>query len=361
MLKFHRLRIAEIRPETADAVTLVFEVPEELRETYRFTQGQHLTLRAEIDGEEVRRTYSICSAVGEDALRVAIKKVEGGRFSSFANADLRAGQSLEVMAPSGRFFTALDPAKAKTYVAFAAGSGITPILSILKTVLAQEPQSRFLLFYGNKTISSILFRDELDGLKNRYLDRLSVHHVLSRKSQEIALFNGRLDAEKVAELYRGLCPVDGVDEFFVCGPGTMIQDAIATLTGLGVPQERIHFELFATADAARRLASRPLAHGRVEGKGKRSEITVTLDGMRSDFALAYGDRSIIDAAIESGIDLPYSCKGGMCCTCRAKLVEGKVDMATNYGLEPWELEAGFVLTCQSRPLTDRVVLDFDAT
>ena len=358
MARFHALTVAEVRRETEDAVVVTFEVPAELAEDFSYVQGQHLTLRREIEGEDLRRNYSICAGVDEGCLQVAIKKVEGGRFSGFANGLLRAGDTLEVMTPTGSFHTALDPAQAKTYAAFAAGSGITPVISLIKTTLAREPDSRFFLFYGNREVASIIFKDELEDLKDRYLARFSLFHLLSREKQEVELLNGRIDGAKAEALCAAFCPVESLDEAFICGPATMIEEVGETLKRLGLAQDHIHFELF-TTEAGQAPALGAVEHGKVEGKGAAAEVTVILDGVRTSFALPYGGESLLDAALDEGLDLPFSCKGGVCSTCRAKLLEGKVDMAVNYALEPDELEAGFVLSCQSRPLTEKVVLDYD--
>ena len=358
MARFHALTIAEVARETDDAVVVTFELPADLADDYTYLQGQHLTLRHQIDGEDLRRNYSICSGVDEGRLSIAIKKVEGGRFSSFANDSLRPGDSLEVMTPTGSFNTPLDPAQAKTYVAFAAGSGITPIMSIIKTTMAREPESRFLLFYGNRSVASIIFREALEDLKDRYLERFSLHHVLSREKQEVELFNGRLDAEKAEALLAAFCPVETIDEAFICGPGTMIEAVSGKLVDLGLPEAKVHFELF-TTDVQRAPELRPVEHGKVEGGGDSADITVILDGVRTRFKLPYDGESLLDAALKEGLDLPFSCKGGVCSTCRAKVAEGKVDMTVNYALEDAEIAAGFVLTCQSHPLTETVVLDYD--
>ena len=358
MARFHALKIAEVARETEGAVVVTFELPAELAEDYAYVQGQHLTLRRDIGGEDIRRNYSICNGVDEGRLGIAIKKVEGGRFSSFANDSLKPGDSLEIMTPTGSFHTPLDPAQAKTYVAFAAGSGITPIISIVKTTLAREPDSRFLLFYGNRSVASIIFREALEDLKDRYLERFSLYHVLSREKQEVELFNGRLDAEKAEALVAAFCPVESIDEAFVCGPGTMIEAVSGKLKALGLPEARIHFELF-TTDVQRAPELRPVEHGKVEGSGDAADITVILDGVRTRFKLPYDGESLLDAALKEGLDLPFSCKGGVCSTCRAKVAEGKVDMTVNYALEEAEVAAGFVLTCQSHPLTGTVVLDYD--
>ena len=354
--RFHPLTVADIRPETPDAVSIAFAVPEALQEAFAFSCGQYLTLRAAIEGEEVRRSYSICSGADEGELRIAVKRVDGGLFSAFANETLTIGDAIEVMPPEGRFGIGLDPDAARTFAAFAAGSGITPILSILKTVLAREPRSGFFLFYGNRTTGSILFRETLENLKDRYLDRLSVFHVLSRESQDVAILNGRLDGDKAALLLRTIVPAAAIDHAFVCGPASMIDDVTAALRGSGLPADRIHVERFTPAEDARPRARRPVS----PGEAPRALATVTIDGIRTEGIPVAADETVLEAALRAGLDLPYSCRGGMCCTCRAKVVEGSVAMDVNYSLQHWELDAGFVLTCQSRPTTGRVAVDYDA-
>lgn len=358
MARFHQLTISDIRPETDDTISVAFRVPDGLAQAYMFDAGQHLTLRADIGGEDVRRCYSICSGIDDGELRVAIKRVPGGAFSTYAHENLNPGDSLQVMTPTGKFRVSPEKKAARTYAAFAAGSGITPVISIMTTVLSAEPDSRFFLFYGNRNTGSVIFRDRVDDLKNRHMGRLSVFHILSGEDQDAALLCGRIDGAKVPDLMAAACPAADVDGFFVCGPGTMIPDVTTALKKLGVPDERVHFELFATEEG-KGLATRRAKSVKVEATGDRSQVTVVVDGVKSGFSVPFNNGSILDGAIGEGVDVPYSCKGGMCTSCRAKLVHGKVDMAVNYGLEPWELEAGFVLTCQSRPLTDKVVLDFD--
>jgi ring-1,2-phenylacetyl-CoA epoxidase subunit PaaE len=351
--RFHSLRVASLRRETDDAVSLAFDVPDALREAYRYTPGQYLTLLATIDGEEVRRSYSICSGLDDGALRVAIKRVPGGVFSGWANEALRAGDAVAVMTPDGRFGVAMEPDKTRTLVAFAAGSGITPVLSILKTVLVREPASRFVLFYGNRSTESIMFRGELEDLKDRFMARLSVFHVLSREQQDVPVLNGHLDAEKVGVLMRAMCPVDVVDHAFVCGPQPMIEGLEKALADLGLPRARIHVERFTPG-----VGGRPRPMVVPPTAPAKSIVTVIYEGARWEVPVAEGE-AIIDAALRAGRSLPFSCKGGMCCTCRARLLEGRVEMTVNYSLEPWETEAGYVLTCQSHPVTDRVVVDYD--
>lgn len=355
MTRFHPLTVKDVRKETDDSVAVTFAVPDALKDNYRFIQGQHLTLKARVGDDECRRSYSICSGVDDGLLRVAIKRLPGGLFSNFANDDLKPGTVLDVMTPMGQFFTALDPDAAKTYVAFVAGSGITPVLSIIKTVLAREPKSRFLLFYGNRTLSSIMFREELEDLKNTYLTRFSIHHILSREQRDADLLNGRIDGARARALLTAFAPAEAVDDVFLCGPQSMIEDVSRTLEDMGLRRDHIHFELFHT-ETSPREAFKPV---KVDSARDAARITIVLNGVRREFDLKFNSDSILDAAQAHGADVPFSCKGGVCCTCRAKVVEGKVDMALNYALEPHEVEQGFVLTCQSRPLTDRVVVDYD--
>lgn len=351
--RFHTLRVASLRRETDDAVSLTFAVPDLLRAAYRYTPGQYLTLRATIDGEDVRRSYSICSGLDDGELRVAIKRVPGGVFSTWANQSLRVDDALSVMTPDGRFGILFDPAAPRTLVAFAAGSGITPVLAILKTVLAREKLSNFVLFYGNRSTESIMFRGELEDLKDRYMARLSVFHVLSREQQDVPVLNGHLDAEKVGVLLRAMLSPAAVDHAFVCGPQPMIEGLEKALADLGLPRARIHVERFTPS-----AGGRPAAVVVPPTTPPKAIVTVISEGARWEIPVAEGE-AIIDAAIRAGRNLPFSCKGGMCCTCRAKLLEGRVEMTVNYSLEPWETEAGYVLTCQSHPTTDNVVVDYD--
>ncbi len=355
MTKFYPLRVRELRRETADAVSIAFEVPDELRDTFRFVQGQHLTLRTTLHGEEIRRSYSICTGVHENDLRVAVKRMEGGLFSNWANETIRPGDVLEVMPPQGRFFTQLDPSTRRLYVAFAAGSGITPVLSILKTTLAQEPYSRFVLFYGNRGFDHIVFREQLEALKNRYPDQLSVHHVLSRESIGSPLFYGRIDGEKCRQFGRFFFQPTEVDAYFLCGPEEMVFSVKDTLTELGVDAGKIHFELFVTSGAQKKAP----AADYISRNSFDASITVMQDGAQFDFLLPSDGSTLLDAAMRAGADLPFSCKGGVCSTCKARLLEGEVEMEINYGLEPEEVAAGYVLTCQSHPKTKRVVVTFD--
>jgi ring-1,2-phenylacetyl-CoA epoxidase subunit PaaE len=290
----------------------------------------------------------------EGELRVAVKRLDGGLFSSFANQQLKAGDTIEVMPPDGRFGLAPDPAAERTYVGFAAGSGITPIFSIVKSVLAREPRSHFVLFYGNKSSATIMFKDEIDDLKDRFVARLSVHHILSREMQDVDLLHGRLTGDKVPALIRTAGGIAAVDDVFLCGPLAMTDEGSATLVSLGLPSTRIHREIFTTETPPRPIKSGALADAREEVR-----LSVKLDGVVHKIAMRK-DETVLEAGERHEVDLPYSCRGGMCCTCRAKLLEGEGSMDQNFSLEPWEQEAGFVLTCQFRPATDRIALDYDA-
>jgi ring-1,2-phenylacetyl-CoA epoxidase subunit PaaE len=352
--RFHRLAVDDLRREASDAVSLTFAIPVELADQYSFAPGQYLTLRTTMDGEEVRRSYSICSGPDDGELRIAVKKVDGGAFSNWAADELKAGDELDVMTPTGRFGVAHAPDQARVYVGFAAGSGITPILSIVKGVLAREPDSRFFLFYGNRSTSSMLFREALEGLKDRFMQRFSVFHVISGEEQDIPILHGRLDGEKVRVLLRSLVPAASVDHVFICGPAGMSEDIETTCRDIGIAGERIHVERFVSE-----FGGKPRARKIVEASAPPKALaSLVIDGKRREVPVAEGE-SILDAALRAGMDLPFACKGGMCSTCRAKLVEGDAPMEVNYSLEPWELKAGFILTCQARPVSDRVVVDYD--
>lgn len=357
-IHFHPLKVKEVKKETSDCVSVLFDVPADLQNEFSFTQGQSLTMRAVINGEEVRRTYSICSSPFEKQLKVAIKKVQGGAFSIFANDQLKQNDVLEVMPPIGRFYTTLDAGNKKNYVGFAAGSGITPLLSIIKTTLAAEPQSSFTLVYGNKTRSSIIFFEELEGLKNKYINRFNLIHILSRERTEAELNFGRISKEKCEQLFHKLLNIGTTDEFFICGPEDMIFSVKDFLESKGIVEKKIHFELFTTPGQNKSAAvSRDSL---VTGAGVQSNITVKLDGRSFDFSIPLNsDTTILDAAMQQGADVPYACKGGVCCTCKAKLLEGEVKMDVHWGLEEEEIEQGYILTCQSHPVTEKVTIDFD--
>lgn len=358
MSRFHALKIADVRRETDDAVSIAFDVPDTAKEAFSFVPGQYLTLKTDVGGVPVQRTYSICSGLGEGELRVAIKRVDDGVFSNFANDNLSAGMIVDVMAPQGRF-TAKPSDKARNhYVAFTAGSGVTPIFSIVKTMLTSEPDSTFTMFYGNRDRASVIFREQLEDLKDRFLERFTLVHVLSREGQDVDLLHGRLDAERIERFAKaGLFDPASVANVFLCGPGDMIDRSRERLEGLGVPSDRIRFELFTPAEGS--APPKPKSEKAQAAAEKGVAIETVLDGAERAFVMGAEDDNVVDAAHRHGIELPFSCKGGMCCTCRCRIREGEVEMAANYSLEPWELEAGFVLACQSRPLTGKVVLDFD--
>jgi ring-1,2-phenylacetyl-CoA epoxidase subunit PaaE len=353
---FHPLRVAAVSPLTTESVAITFDVPEELRDAYAFTAGQHLTVRLEIEGVEVRRNYSICAAATTGPLRVAVKRLDGGAFSAYATEVLRPGDVVDVMTPTGRFFTPGDPALGRRYCAVAAGSGITPVISIVATVLETEPESTVTLIYGNRTTGSVMFLDELADLKDRFPTRFRLIHVLSREQQEVELFSGRIDAAKLRLLMQNLVGPDSVDDWFLCGPFAMVEEARAVLLDAGVDPRRVHVELFHVEGEAPREASSAPDGTPLEGS---SSVTVLLDGRSSTFDLPRGGQRILDAALEVRRDAPYACKGGVCGTCRARLVEGEVSMDRHWALEQDEIDSGFVLACQSTPVSDRVVLDFD--
>lgn len=355
-LHFHPLQVAGIRKETSDCVSIAFTIPEELTDTFRYKQGQYITLRTSINGEDVRRSYSICSSPLDNELRVAVKKVEHGVFSTYANETLKKGDTLDVMPPLGKFFTELNPSQEKTYAGFAAGSGITPLLSIIKTTLCTEPNSSFTLVYGNRNRHSIIFKEELEALKNLYMERFRVIHILSREKTDAPVNFGRIDKNKCLTLFEKTIDAKNTDAFFLCGPEEMIFSVKETLEEKGVDPKKIHFELFTTPGSKQTATA--TSHT-ASGNEVKSKVTIKLDGIAFDFDLGFESESILDAALKNGADLPYACKGGVCCTCRAKLLEGEVDMDVNYGLEPDEIEQGFILTCQSHPRTEKVVVDFD--
>ncbi|MDW5445071.1 1,2-phenylacetyl-CoA epoxidase subunit PaaE [Polaromonas sp. SM01] len=370
MSYFHPLTITRVTPEAAGAVAISFAIPSDLREVFRFQPGQFLTLKATLGTESVRRSYSICSSTqrlaAQHEIEVGIKPVEGGIFSNWATR-LQAGDTLDVMPPEGRFTPRLTGARHR--VGWAAGSGITPLLSIISSTLASEPDSRFTLVYGNQHINTILFNEALQDLKDRYPARLTLVHVFSRQAQEVALFNGRLDEAKVGELLARLVPADSIDETFVCGPEAMIEACELALRAAGVPRERIHAERFTTG-ARSPIATKFIAasaHG-IRAGGQNGSInteesgairlSVQLDGKSHELRM-HADERVLDVALAAGLDLPYSCKGGVCCTCRAKVIEGRVHMEKNFTLEDWEVQKGFVLSCQARPLSDSLSISYD--
>jgi ring-1,2-phenylacetyl-CoA epoxidase subunit PaaE len=354
---FHKLAVKNIIKETPDCVSVEFDVPQPLKEEFRYTQGQSINIKTIINGEEVRRTYSICASPQENILKVAVKKVNGGLFSVYANDQLKKGDVLEVMTPLGKFNTPLDAAHAKNYVAFAAGSGITPIISLIKATLATEPNSSFTLVYGNKSRSSIIFFEELEGLKNQYMQRFNLIHILSREKTDAAINFGRITKDKCTRLFEKLIDVKQTDEFFLCGPQQMIFDVQEFLEANGVDEKKIHFELFTTDKKSKGTRNK---EQETSENVPSSKIEMKLDGRTFMFDIPLNsDLTILDAAMQQGADVPYACKGGVCCTCKAKLVEGEVEMDVHWGLDHEEIALGYILTCQAHPKTEKVVVDFD--
>jgi ring-1,2-phenylacetyl-CoA epoxidase subunit PaaE len=358
-IHFHSIPVKEVRKETAECVSIAFDIPDELRKHFNFKQGQSLTMRMMMNGEEVRRTYSLCSSPLDNEWRVAVKKVDGGLFSTYANEQLKKGDRLEIMEPVGNFYTELNPTDKKNYLAIAAGSGITPVLSIIRTTLETESQSSFTLVYGNRSQRSIIFFEILEGLKNRYMNRFNLVHVLSRERMDSALNSGRINDQKLDMIDRVL-PLKTVDEFFICGPEELIFRTRDYLEGRGVVKKQIHFELFNTSIGSSKKKTVNNTSASAAGPTTFSRISVKLDGRNFEFDLPRDQQTtLLDAALQEGADLPYACKGGMCCTCKARLVEGQVSMDVHWGLEDEEVKKGFILTCQSHPLTDKVSVDFD--
>jgi ring-1,2-phenylacetyl-CoA epoxidase subunit PaaE len=358
---FHPLRVRAIEPDTEEAVIVSFDVPSALRDVFAFNQGQYLTLRTEVDGQDLRRSYSICAGIDDGELRVGVRKVAGGVFSNWINQRLQPGDTVQVMPPQGRFFVPLDPASHRHYLGVAGGSGITPILSIMKTVLGREPQARFTLIYANRAAKSTMFKEEIEDLKNRYMARVVLHHVFSGEDTELPLHSGVMDRAKLGEFLGRLVDARRMDHAFVCGPYQMNDEAEAALLAAGVAEQRIHIERFGVAPT---LAGAGQAAGAVEhevkpGDAERARIVIIRDGLRREFDFSQDDPSILDAASSAGLEVPFSCTSGVCGTCRAKLVEGQVRMTRNFALDKAEVAGGFVLTCQSHPLTERVVLSFD--
>ncbi|EPV2492531.1 1,2-phenylacetyl-CoA epoxidase subunit PaaE [Enterobacter hormaechei] len=352
MTTFHSLTVAKVEPETRDAVTITFAVPQALQEAYRFRPGQHLTLKASPGGDELRRCYSICRSTAPGEISVAVKAIEGGRFSRYARDEIKPGMALEVMVPQGQFGYQPQAEREGHYLAIAAGSGITPMLAILSATLATETHSHFTLIYGNRSSQSMMFRRALADLKDKYPQRLQLIAIFSQETLDSDLLHGRIDGEKLQALAKRLVNFRQYDEAFICGPSAMMDEAEAALKALGMPEKAIHLERFNTpGTAVKRTVS-------VQADGQK--VTVRQDGRDREITLTADDESILDAALRQGADLPYACKGGVCATCKCKVLRGKVDMATNYSLEPDELAAGYVLSCQALPLTADVIVNFDA-
>ncbi len=355
---FHPLRVLSIEPDTQEAVVVSFEVPTELRETFGFTQGQYLTLRATIDGQDLRRSYSICAGVDDAQLRVGVRKVRGGVFSNWINTHLKVGDTVQVMAPQGRFYVPLKPEERRHHVGIAGGSGITPILSIMKTVLAREPRSEFTLIYGNRALASTMFKEELEDLKNKYLTRLTLHHVFSDEHTDAAINHGVMNRDKLGEFLSSLVPAASISHAYICGPFQMNDEAEAALQAAGVPEERIHIERFGVAPTGGQAAD-AVVHAPQPGDAEHAKVVIIRDGLKREIEFRKEQPSILDCASAAGLEMPFSCTSGVCGTCRAKVVEGKVRMERNFALDKAEVEAGFVLTCQAHPLTERLILSFD--
>ena len=399
---FHPLRVREVLPDTAEAVVVAFDVPPELREVFSFTQGQYLTLRKDIAGADLRRSYSICAGVDDGELRVGVRKVNGGVFSNWINAHLKPGDVISVMAPQGRFFVPIEPGLRRHHVGIAGGSGVTPILSTMKTVLAREPLSRFTLIYGNRALKSTMFKEEIEDLKNRYLTRLALHHVFSDEHTELIdhpqvaslplpegvqaglgvarrfglpLNVGVMNRAKIGAFLSSVVPAATIDHAFVCGPFQMNDEAEAALLAAGVPEDRIHIERFGLAPQGASQGVSPqgasqgaspqaqqvgaVIHEAKPGDAETARITIIRDGLKRDISFTKDQPSILDAASAAGLEVPFSCTSGVCGTCRAKLLEGEVRMERNFALDKKEVANGFVLTCQAHPLTPHVVLSFD--
>ena len=390
---FHPLRVREIIPDTAEAVVVSFDVPDHLREVFSFTQGQYLTLRKEIEGQDLRRSYSICAGVDDGELRVGVRKVKGGVFSNWINEHLQPGDTISVMAPQGRFFVPMAPASRRHHVGIAGGSGVTPILSTMKTVLAREPLSRFTLIYGNRALKSTMFKEELEDLKNKYLTRLVLHHVFSEEHTEeidnphvasllpsegaqaglgaarrsgLSLNKGVMNREKIGDFLGTLVPASSIDHAFICGPFQMNDEAEAALLAAGVPEDRIHIERFGIAPQGAIQSPSPQAqqvgaviHEAKPGDAETARITIIRDGLSREISFTKDQPSILDAASAAGLEVPFSCTSGVCGTCRAKCISGKVRMERNFALDKNEVANGFVLTCQAHPITERVTLSFD--
>jgi ring-1,2-phenylacetyl-CoA epoxidase subunit PaaE len=356
-ITFHPLKVKNIRRETADCVSVAFELPENLKSAFTFKQGQYLTFKKEMNGEELRRSYSICSSPLDNELRVAIKQVDEGVFSTYVNNELKVGDVLETMTPQGLFTTPLDGENQHHYFGIAAGSGITPILSIIKTILQTEPNSQFTLLYGNKNRGTIIFKSELEALKNKYMERFSVYHILSREQADTELMCGRIDAAKCNYFLEKIVDPKSISAAFLCGPEEMILSAKDSLIAAGVPEKDVHYELFFSAVAAQKQQERK---EKSLSDDIMSNVSVTLDGTTTLLTLGYHGESILDAALKNGADLPFACKGGVCATCRCKIESGEVEMDVNYSLEKDEIERGFVLACQAHPRSENVVVNFDA-
>ncbi|MFT4611351.1 MAG: ring-1,2-phenylacetyl-CoA epoxidase subunit PaaE [Glaciecola sp.] len=356
MAEFYNLKVADIYKETEDTSVVTFEVPSQLQDEFKFTQGQHLTLKVDINGEDVRRSYSLCSSPIDNQWQVAVKQIPEGKFSTYINQDLKAGDTMEVMAPSGKFGVSVTPEDAKNYLFFAAGSGITPVLSMVKTHLKVEPNSTCKLFYVNKTAKSIIFKEELEQLRNTYFGRFEIYYFLTKERRDIDLFNGRFDDDKMEVLTKTFIDIPDTNDVFLCGPEKMVNYVSEYLVNKGLPKELIHFELFVTGLSEEDIKrSERLAQQDVEGV----EVTIVDGGKEFSFTMTKAYNNLLDAALGAGADLPFACKGGVCSTCKCKVVGGSVEMKINYALDDKEVAQNLVLSCQAVPTSDKVVVDFD--
>jgi ring-1,2-phenylacetyl-CoA epoxidase subunit PaaE len=351
--KFHSLQIKNIRKETKSCVSISFDIPTELQSDFRYQSGQYLTLRSQINNEDVRRSYSLCSSPSDHEWRVAIKQVENGIFSTYALNELKEGDFLDVMNPMGNFKLETDINQSKSYVLFAAGSGVTPIFSIAKSVLREEPKSHVTMFYGNQGFSEVIFREELENLKNEYLDRFCLVHLFSRENIGNVIQKGRIDEQKSLALYQAFLQNEQIDDVFICGPEQMILDVKAAMTTKGITSNKIHFELFHSGAAK---TAKPIID---LGDQLATNVTVVMDDDSVSFPLDSNGMTILDAAYKAGSDVPFACKGGVCCTCKARVLKGTVRMDLNYALTPEEVEAGYILTCQAHPTSEEVLVSFD--
>ncbi|MGV1012696.1 MAG: 1,2-phenylacetyl-CoA epoxidase subunit PaaE [Flavobacterium sp.] len=355
MSKFHSIQVADIYKETKDCSVITFDIPENLISDFSYNSGQHLTLRTTVNGQEVRRSYSLCSSPTQNTWQVAVKKIDSGLFSTFVNDQLKKGDFLEVMPPNGTFFTEVNPSLAKNYIAFAAGSGITPVLSIIKNHLASEPNSTFQLFYLNRTVKSIIFKEELEQLKNVYFNRFEIFHFLTKEHRVSELFNGRFTKEKLQVLTEKIINIPAINECFICGPEDMIFLVRDELTAAGLPKDKIHYELFTTGLTEE---DKQRINKIVEKKVEGTEVTIVDGGKEFHFVMGEDFDNILDGALAAGADLPFACKGGVCSTCRCQVLEGTVEMKLNYSLEEEELAKNYVLSCQAVPTSKKVVVDF---
>ena len=356
MADFHNLKVEDIYKETDDTSVITFNVPSEISDEFHFRQGQHLTLKATIDGEDVRRSYSLCSSPFDNQWKVAVKLIPGGKFSTFVNETLQTGDMLEVLSPSGNFGVECNPSEAKNYLFFAAGSGITPVLSMVKAHLVKEPNSTCKLFYVNKTAKSIIFKEELEQLRNQFFGRFEINYFLTKERRDIELFNGRFDDEKMEVLTKTFIDIPDTNEVFLCGPEKMVKYVSEYLINAGLPKENVHFELFVTGLSDEDIARQErLAKQNVEG----TEVTIVDGGKEFSFTMTKEYDNILDAALGAGADLPFACKGGVCSTCKCEVLDGAVEMKINYALSDKEVSQNLVLSCQAVPTTDKVKVDFD--